>query len=227
MKPISIKEIREKKVRRLHKEWREISRKKHELGYKKIEKPIRNGWFKELVLLEKLERYKCQPEIEEIAKKLKISVWGRTKEQAQKKWDGEQSKSLIYRDIPTLSPKSYGKLSEKAKKHCTVFEFRCNKKTRKRYYVRIPKHTYKIKFIRAYTTHSKVIDPELESRDDLIQQQLQKNGWYEIANRDNSYKDNWGINPTKIDRIKTKRKLNKYNYFSFEEIENNLLWERN
>jgi hypothetical protein len=134
---------------------------------------------------------------------------------------------LIYRDIPTLSPKSYNKLSDKAKKHCTVFEFKCNKKIQKRYYVRLPKHTYKIKFIRAYTTHSKIIDPEIESRDALIQQQLNKKGWYGIANQNSSWKNDWGVNPTKIDRIKTSRKLNKYKYFSLEEIENNLLWERN
>jgi hypothetical protein len=78
MKPISIKEIKEKEVRRLHKEWRELSRKAHDLGYKKIEKPIRNGWFKELVLLDKLERYKSKPQIEEIVEKLNRSVWGRT-----------------------------------------------------------------------------------------------------------------------------------------------------
>lgn len=222
MKPVSIKEIREKEVRRLYKEWSEINRKKRNLGYIKLEKPIRHGWFKELVLLNKLERYKCKPEIEEIAQELNHSVWGRTKEEAQKKWDNEQSNYLIYRDIPTLSPKSYNKLSEKAKKHCTIFEFKYYKKIRKRYYVRIPKHTYKIKFIRAYNTHSKIIDPALESKTDLIRQQFHKKGWYGIANHGYSWKDDWGINPTKIDRIQTKRKLNKYKNYSLEEIENNL-----
>ena len=207
MKPISIKEIREKEVRRLQKERLQLWQEAHDLGYKKLEKPIRNGWFKELVLLDKLERYKCKPEIEEIAKKLDNQVWGRTKDEAQKRWDAQQSKHLIYRDVPTLSPKSYSKLSDKAKKHCTVFQYRCNKKWRKRYYVRIPKHTYKIKFVRAYTTHSKIIDPEIESKLDLIEQQFMKKGWIGIANRNNSWKNDWGVNPTKIERITTKRRL--------------------
>ena len=227
MKPISIKEIREKEVRRLHKEWRENWNKQRQLGYKKLEKPIRNGWFKELVLLDKLERYKCKPEIEEIAKKLTLSVWGRTKEIAQKKWDGQQSKHLIYRNIPTLSPKSYRKLSDKAKKHCTVFQYRCNKKWRKRYYVRIPKYTYKIKFVRAYTTHTKIIDPKLESRDDLIQQQLNKKGWYGIANQNNSCKCNWLLVEKEKAGKQIDEKLKRYKYFSLEEIENKILWERN
>lgn len=227
MKPISIKEIREKEVRRLHKERRKLINKYWELGYKKIEKPIRNGWFKELVLLDKLERYKCKPEIEEIVKELKHTVWGSTKEKAQKRWNSEQSKYLIYRDIPTLSSKSYNKLSDKAKKHCTVFEYKCHKKILKRFYVRIPKHTYKVKFIRAYTTHSKIIDPEIESRLKLIRQQLEKNGWYEVANQNNSYKCKWHFAEKEKARNQFEKKLKRIKYFSLEEIENNLLWERN
>jgi hypothetical protein len=43
----------------------------------------------------------------------------------------------------------------------------------------MPKNAYKISYKRAYVTHSKIIDPSLESRDDLIKQIFNKAGYYE------------------------------------------------
>ena len=60
MRPVHIKEQRQKEVRRIDKEHREIRKKIHGLPLVKLDKPIRHGWYKEIVLTENLDRYKTQ-----------------------------------------------------------------------------------------------------------------------------------------------------------------------
>ena len=225
MKPVSIKAYREKEVRKLFNERHDLYQKHIDLGYKKLDKPIRHGWYKELVLMPQLERYKFKPEIEEIYKKLDIRFWGRTKAIAQEKWDKSQSNYLIYKNVPTLSPRSYRKLSEKAKRHCTSFVYMVDKKRCIRYYVRIPRHAYKVKFKRAYTTHSKIIDPAIMERLDLIEQQLNKHGWYGITPYGSfNYKYKWETVGTKKERKRQRRKLNSHRYTSMEEVKEKLIY---
>jgi hypothetical protein len=224
MKPDSIKGIRRKEVRKLIKERQALYDQQRALGYRKLEKPIRHGWYIELKLLPQLDRYKCKPEIEEIVEKLNRHYWGRTKEAAQKKWDSAESVHLIYRDIPTLSPKTYNKLSDKAKKFCTPFSYRIRNGIRKRYYVRIPKHAHKIKFNRAYTTHSKIIDPSIEERLDIIEQQLLKQGWYGIIDSFFPYKNRWSVADNIKNRKQTNIQLRAYKYASLTEFKNDPKW---
>ncbi|MFT5819538.1 MAG: hypothetical protein ACI8ZM_000763 [Crocinitomix sp.] len=224
MKPASIKEYRKKEARLLLKERSLLYKKHRDLGYRELEKPIRHGWYIELKLLPQLERYKCQPQIEEIVEKLSRHYWGATKEEVQKKWNGAESKHLIYRGIPTLSHRSYSKLTEKAKRFCTAFFFKEDKKVRRRYYVRIPKHAHKIKFIRAYTTHSKIIDPLIEQRLDLIEQHLMKNGWFGIAYTSRFSRCRWQLDETIKDRRKTKVALEKYKHTTINELKNDPQW---
>ncbi len=193
-------------------------KKRWDLGYKELEKPIRHGWFIQLTILRKIERYKFKPEIDEIVDKLETSIWGATKEKAQLKWNNARSKHLIYKDVPTISPKTYRKLSDKAKRHCTLFFYKEHKKWRRRYYVRIRKNVYKISFKRAYVTHSKIIDPNLEERLDVIHQQYLKDGWYGLSWAGEKYCPGWGACERKSERIETKRKLKRHQYTSLNEI---------
>ena len=227
MKPVSIKGYRKKQIRKLVKEKDSLYKQQQALGYKELEKPIRHGWYLELIILPQIERYKFKPEIEEVVKKLEKRHWGLTKEKAQKKWDNSVSKYLIYRDIPTLSPKSYRKLSDKAKRHCRIFFFKENNKWKRRYYLRIPKNAYKISFRRAYTTHSKIIDPSIEERLDLIEQQLMKEGWYNITTEYWSYRCRWQVDKIKKSRKKMRSELTKYKFASQKEIKEHYKWERN
>ena len=66
MRPVHIKEQRQKEVRRIDKEHREIRKKIHGLPLVKLDKPIRHGWYKEIVFTENLDRYKTQEVVEEI-----------------------------------------------------------------------------------------------------------------------------------------------------------------
>lgn len=224
MKPASIKEYRKKEARKLLKEQKQLYEQHIALGYRELDKPIRHGWYIELRLMPQLERYKCQPQIEEIVEKLSRQYWGRTKDEAQKKWNMAESKHLIFRGIPTLSHKSYSKLTEKAKRFCTAYFFKENKKIRRRYYVRIPKHAHKIKFKRAYSTHSKIIDPLIEERLDLIDQHFMKKGWYGIVYGSRFYRCRWQLDETIKDRKKTKISLGQYKHISINELKKESQW---
>lgn len=226
-KRVSLKEYKKKEVRKLEKESWELYKKLRELGYRKLEKPIRHGWYKELILTPQLERYKFKPEVEEIIAKLERQIWGRTKEEAQKRWDCQVSKHMIYRNVPTLSPKSYRKLSDKAKRLCTVFVFYEQKKMRRRYYVRIPKHAYKVKFRRAYTTHSKIIDPSIIERLALIDQQFHKKGWFNYAYPYNRYYYRDVYKDIRKERQQSRISLQKHTNTSLNEVQNELKWGKN
>ena len=210
MKPQHIKSKRRKEVRQLFNELDRIRDEKKALGYAKLEKPIRHGWYKEMVLTENIERYKNQDAMLEIYKVLNRSFWGRTKQHCDKEWNAQISIHLIYRGLPTISKKQFNRLSLKAQKLCTVFKYReeKSKKVRYRFYVRIPKNAYRIRYQRAYVTHTKIIDPALESRGDLIWQAFKKSKYYAIYSEGYCYKE-WRTTDFKKEKLRTKRELKK------------------
>jgi hypothetical protein len=227
MKPINIKEQRLKEVRRLQNRQWDIWKLQRELGYIEIEKPIRHGWYKEIIITEKVERYKNKAAILEIYDKIEKYYWGRTKEDAEKKWQNQTSKHLIYKAFPTISKKQFNKLSFKAQCMCTTFQFRNeNKKLRIRFYVRIPKGAYRIKYTRAYITHRKRIDPLLESELDFIDYQLHKKGYYNINEAANPWKDDWNLRDDKQEKLKIKRHLKGLKSYAIEDvITEKISWE--
>ena len=209
MKPKHLKEQRLKKVRGIIKKREELYTAIRNLGYKPLDKPIRHGWFKEIQIHVNINRYKNEKEIREVFNRVQNkSFWGRTKEEANKVWLAKVSEHLIYKGVPTISKKQFNKLSPKAQAICTLFEYRTKRnRLKKRFYVRIPKGAYKIKYARAYITHSKIIDPELESQVAILNQQLLKHGYYEAEQKINRWKDYWNITDYKNDRRKTKSNL--------------------
>ena len=79
MKPGHIKEQRQKVIRNIRKRQRAIYQEIKDLVYKKLEEPVRHGWFKEIVLTENIERYKNKAFILELYDCIEKSFWGRTK----------------------------------------------------------------------------------------------------------------------------------------------------
>lgn len=221
MRPAHIKEQRAKEVRQINKEKRRIWREIQELPNIKLKKPYRHGWYKEIVLTKNIERYKNRKYIEEIFNVLDTYYWGRTKKECMKKWDKQRSNHFIFREVPTISKKQFNKLSTRAQKLCTPFQYRECKKLRTRFYIRIPKNAYRIKFTRAYITHVKMHDPTLHSREDFLEQRLLAPGLYEADN--NNYVDRWSVSDTKRSRIKVKQELGRYKHMSYENIGSDLL----
>ncbi|WP_034060521.1 hypothetical protein [Lacinutrix jangbogonensis] len=227
MKSINIKEQRQKEVRCLQKRQRDIWKLQRELGYIKLKTPIRHGWYKEIVITEKVDRYKNKAAILEIYNEIQRSYWGRTKEEAEKKWRNKTSKYLIYKEFPTLNKKQFNSLSYKAQYMCTAFPYKNEcKKLKLRFYIRIPKGAYRIKYTRAYTTYRKRIDPELIRTDDFIASQLSKKGYYNITEAVNPWKSKWDNIDGKQEKLKTKRNLKGLKKYALKDVINdNISWE--
>ena len=229
MKPPHIKEQRQREVRRLlNRQW-EICKLQRKLGYIELEKPIRHGWYKEIIITEKADRYKNKAAILELYDIIERYYWGRTKEETEKKWLNQTSKYLIHKGFPTLSKKQFNKLSYKAQCLCTVFQYRNErKKLRFRFYIRIPKGAYKIKYARAYITHRKRIDPNLISEDDFIDSLLSKKGYYNIKESFYPWKNDWNLTDEKQEKLRTKKHLKALKKYAIEDvIRDNISWERN
>ncbi len=230
MKPEHIKQQRQKAVRRLYKRRREIWKKMHDLGYIPLEKPVRHGWYKELVITAKVERYKNQKAILEVYNKVEKWYWGRTKQEAQKAWDNQTSLYLIYNGLPTLSKRQYNKLSPKAQAICIPYYYRtARKKLKTRFYIKIPKGAYRIKFSRAYVTHAKRIDPALESESKLIEQQLLKHGYFQANRAFYPWNDHyWKGVDFKKEKRQAAKKLNQLKRQAVKDlIKDKTLWEIN
>lgn len=232
MKPEHKKSKRLKEVRGILKRQWEISKEISKLGYVKLEKPIRHGWFKEIVITQNVDRYKQKECIIELFNCVQKYYWGRTKEIAEKKWINRVSKHLIYKEFPTISRKEFNRLSEGAKAMCTSFIYKNEgKKTRLRFYVRIPKGVYRIKYTRAYITHSKRIDPTLESEYQFLNNQLLKEGYYEANIKLcgwNSNKDYWTACDFKKEKLEVDKQLKALKKYPIKDVLNGKIsWERN
>lgn len=229
MRPAHIKSQRQKEIRRIRKRQRQIWEEEKRLGYIELEQRIRHGWYKELIITENVERYKNQKYILELYDCVEKCFWGKNKEEATKKWLHQTSKYLIDKEIPTISKRQFNKLSEGAKRLCTPFQYYTErKKLRTRFYINIPKNAYRIKFTRAYITHRKRIDPELISEDALLEQQLLKNGYYELAQTASSWRNRWATPERRKEKLETASKLRELTKYAIQEIINEeLSWERN
>lgn len=192
MKPAHIKCQRLKEVRRIqHRIW-DIQREKQALGYTKLKIPIRHGWYKELVITKRIARYKHQDAMLEIIAILEKHVWGRTKEEAETKWSERTSQHLIVKEIPTIRKRQFNKLSDVAKSLCVPFRFYVHKhKTKTRFYIKLPKGTYRIKYTRAYITHRRNIDPLLEQEQSYLEGLLLRSKYYEAEQKLNPWKTSW------------------------------------
>lgn len=230
MKPVNIKAARRKEVRRLLKRQWEISKQINNLGLIKLEKPIRHGWYKEIIITYRIDIYKHKEAIIEVYNKFKKAIWAKTKEEVEFKWQEQTSEHLIYKDIPTLSKKQYNKLSDAAKSLCTPFRYYAYKhRIKTRYYINIPKRTYRIKFTRAYITHRKRIDPELLKERSFIEEQLYKKGYYNITEGFYSWSDSyWKARIDRQEKLKTNKNLKELKKYALEDIINETIsWERN
>lgn len=222
MRPAHIKGQRKKEVRQIWKERRKINEQIRELPLIELEKPIRHGWYKEIVLTENINRYKSKPEVEEIFGVFCTYYWGRTKKECEMHWDAQRSKHFIHREVPTISKKQFNQLSSKAQRLCTPFQYREEKRLRTRFYVRLPHNAYRIKFTRAYNTHRKMLDPNLKSRLAVLENQLKRPGLYEVDQALCSWRDRWQPPETKRSRIKMKNKLGRFKNTSAQETMNEL-----
>lgn len=209
MKPPHIKAIRKKEVRQIQKRIHILYRKLWELGYEKLDQPIRHGWYRELVITNDVQFHKKANAILEIYELITRCYWGFTKEKAQREWDKKSSLYMIGIDKPTLSIKQYYRLSDQAKSFCKVFRYKTITGKRKtRFYVNFPKGCMKFQFTRAYITHRKIIDPEMISELKFLESKLNSREYYDVYKGMDGW-DTWGATQMAYETEKRERKQKK------------------
>jgi hypothetical protein len=233
MKPPHIKAQRRKEIRRIEKRVDELEAKLWNLGYEKLETPIRHGWFKVIKLTPEVERYKNRKAIKEVFDKIKTNYWGATKEKAQMLWDKERAEYMLAKDKPTISRKSFNKLSKKAKDLCVFFRYKDERTGmyKARFYINFPSGCIRIKYARSYITHRKVIDPQLIREVAFLESLFMRKGYYDVYSAIHAWDPWWGTHiaeERKKRERKLKRNLRMLNRESIEDlIKDNVSWEIN
>lgn len=232
MKPPHIKAQRRKEIRQIEKKQDELYVELRNLGYEKLEIPIRRGWYKVIKLTPEVERYKHAKAIKEVFGKIKTSYWGATKEKAQLFWDQERAQYMLSKDKATISRKSFNKLSKKAKDLCVFFRYK-DKKTKKykgKFYVNFPKGCIQIKYTRSYVTHRKIIDPKMIREIAFLESLLMRKGYYNVYVGVYAWSPWWdnGDEERRKRERKLKQNLRMLKKESVEDlIKDNVSWEIN
>ena len=166
----------------MRKELRQLYTARFRLGYIKLEKPIKHGWFKHLTLRDDIARRKDASVFREILELSGIDIWGLDKKHADKVWDKQSRKDngIQFPGIRKLNQRSYNKLSKKAQKWYEGFDWYWDpqKGNLKRYHCRVPRYFYKIAYTKAFITKKQVVDPKIEKRMSEIEQILISDEYY-------------------------------------------------
>ena len=182
MKALNKKELIEKEVRALEKEERRLYEARSSLGYIELEKPIRHGWFKHLILRNDIANRHDAPVIQEILDKCGYDVWGSDLKHLESVWTRHLNKKrgIQFPGFKFLEESAHSKLSYQAKKWFVQFDWVWYYRQGyvRRYYCEIPRHFFDFTYSRAYITKRRIIDVEIEQRLAEIDAKLMSNKYY-------------------------------------------------
>lgn len=179
---------REARARQIRQERDRLYAAKWPRGKVPLEKPIRHGWHKYLKLRADIARRKDAAVFEEILEVCGCWVWGLNKDEADHEWERTaRSRKRDWRraGFTRISKCHINKLSIKAKKYFVAYEYYWSpwQGSVKRYYCHVPEYYFVPAYKKAYITHLQVVDSELESRLDELENALLSNdlfrySWY-------------------------------------------------
>lgn len=227
MKALNKYEERAKEYRRLRKRWRELQDAKFNLGWVILDKPIRHGFYKELVLREDIAKRKEAPIYLEILEATKIKVWGSSLKRLEKSWVEQslRNRRIQYAGIQALEKKDYDLLSAKAKRlfvfrRCEMFNgYRTNL-----YISALPAYFFKFKISRAYIYKRRIIDSEIESEIKEIESICESKYYAFVYGR--NYQSKWYRDLQRDRKLKAESELFKENIYddvgSIEKIHESL-----
>lgn len=182
MRPFNKVAQREKLVRKLQRESHQLYAAKLNLGYVYLEKPIRHGWHKHLILREDVSRRVDANVFLEILDICGTECWGRDKRHADKVWDRESKKihEIQFPGFQRVNSISYAKLSRKAKTWFILYGscWHYRHGYLKQYQCVVPRHFFKLAYTRAYITKRMIVDSMLDKRLAEIESELRSNMLY-------------------------------------------------
>ena len=175
-------ERREAQVRKIQKELIILQKAHFNLGEIPLPKPIRNGWYKHLVMRTDISRRKDAHIFQEILDVCARWVWGSDKKIADKMWAHhiKHNRDWQWAGLAWITKDKYQLLSPRAKSYFVEYEWKWTpwQGSIKRYYCHAPKYYFVTTFEKAYITHIRVIDAELEKRIAELNNQLLSNELY-------------------------------------------------
>ena len=170
----------EKEFRRLSVELNNVRNEIRNLGYTKLDTPIRHGFYYEMKLDYKLSSDIKYKELYEVLTNKDLYHWGKDKSTSLQMYLDKNNIINISNHFLLLNPKEFKRLSDKSQSLCVIHKWKTSdysgrQITNEAYRVKIPSNYITFKYSKAYITHRRLINPELESRRDNLDMTLSTN----------------------------------------------------
>lgn len=189
-------EQKETRARQIQQQLNVLHRAHGNLGKIPLQKPIRNGWYKHLVLRADISRRKDAYVFQEILEVCARWVWGSDKKMANKRWTHniKHNKDWQWAGLAWITRDKYKVLSAKAKRYFVAYEWKWTpwQGSMKRYYCHVPKYYFVTAYEKAFITHRRVVNSELERKIAELENQLLSNELYPYSwNANNDWVNKW------------------------------------
>lgn len=212
---------REKRIIAIDRELKKLYKAWYSLGYKKLDKPIRNGWIKHLILREDVARRKEAHVLQEIINRCGAELWGSTKHQADKNWQRYHSShknDRVKDGLELLFGEKLVGMSKKARMYFDGYDWKwmTYRGYVKRYYCKVPRHYFETTYSRSFIRAVQIRDPELERQMAELESEYFKDELYKHRIR---FEGKWNPIPYRYHRRKRKRmkdQLKKYDEMDFD-----------
>jgi len=224
---LKVIEERIKKVRSLEQELDRINDELWNLGYTILEKPLRDGWYRTMVLRHDIAKHKKAHVYQEILNAVNIKFWGREKKYADRammRYFRNRNRLYYRNDIRYLDKKAYMSLSSAAKKYFFKAKIKINFRHLSVYISTLPKYYFVSTYERAYITKRKIIAPKLESRIQEIENELLSSKFYALSNY-NGYSYKLYHEPNRKRRRRTNVALRSFDIEYLESMTDSEIWE--
>jgi len=215
---------REKEVLAIQRELRKLRNAKWNLGSYELPKPIRHGWYKHFRLRDDIARRRDAKVFQNVLDVAGMKIWGRDKKHMEKVWAWAMRRDprVLVPGIYKLDKKRYRSLLPAAQKYFEGFELNWTywRGSHMEYHCRVPSYFFVPTSTKAYITHRKIIDAQLEMEISELEGLLLLPKYYALDNY--SYRNHWrSFIGHKRDRRKVKMGLSKVSIENYEEI----IWE--
>jgi len=173
---------RKAQVRHLEQELQVLRRAWYNLGYVPLDKPIRNGWYKHLVLRQDVARRQDAHVFQEILNACARWVWGQDKPMANRRWqhNAKSNTNWQWAGLAYITKERFQALSPRAQRYFVAYEWKWTpwQGSLRRYYCLVPQYYYVTAYAKAYLTHKRVIDSQLQHQIHQLENQLLGNELY-------------------------------------------------
>lgn len=194
-----IKLQRQRELRLIRKEEVRLTKVLKELGYEKLAKPIRHGWYLRPVPRDDVRWREDEEAFHEIAQETGKWIWGRNKKHTRANFErahNAKQSMLRYPGLDWVLKDKFETLTPTAQKMC----MRVSNGYSSGWQCYLA-YFFRPSFDRAFITHRKVIDHSILQRMDELDQYTFRKGYYKLA-----YGYSWPGKYVRKERIRKDRR---------------------